>query len=172
VQALETIYVTASFPVERSASVRPGQAAELRIEAITGGAIPCVIEKVNFAADPATRQFSVLIKLPNPNLTIRPGMYATVHIKIREIKGALTIPREALKTGSEGSTVVVVGEDKKGSVRNVKVGMVDGSSAQILEGLKEGDRVVTLSYAPIKDGQELTLAEKGGGAAKGGERKP
>lgn len=161
VQLLDWVYVTASIPVESSSEVREGAVAEVVFDALPGQTFRGPITNVNRVADPQTRQFSIRIRLENPGQTIRPGMFGKVALKTGEpISGAL-VPREALVQTPSGMSVTVVDADGTAHVRTVKVGASDGSRVQILEGVKPGERVVTLSYSPVREGAKVTIGGAG-----------
>ncbi len=97
-----------------------------------------------------------LFDTENPDGTLRPSMTAQVSIVQQNVRHALTVPASALgrKSKKDGSYTVQVdtGKDKP-EARKVKVGLNDGTNVQILEGLKEGEKVV--------------IAEKGAGGQNG-----
>jgi macrolide-specific efflux system membrane fusion protein len=100
-----------------------------------------------------------LFDTENPDGTLRPSMTAQVSVVLQNARHVLTMPSSALgRKGKGGGYTVQVdtGKDKP-EPRKVKVGLNDGTNVQILEGLKEGEKVV--------------IAEKGaGGQSQGGNR--
>jgi macrolide-specific efflux system membrane fusion protein len=85
-----------------------------------------------------------LFDVPNPDHALRPSMTAQVNIVLRDAKGVVTVPASALgETRPDGRTEVrVVGADGGVKLRLVRVGINNGAVAQILKGLKPGERVV------------------------------
>ena len=102
--------------------------------------------------------YNGLFDAPNPDGKLRISMTAQVQIVRADAPGALTIPATALgPRGKDGSyTVRVVGADGQAQPRQVKVGLNNNVSAQVLEGLSEGDKVVIgdAASAPSKNGQQ------------------
>ena len=102
--------------------------------------------------------YNGLFDAPNPDGKLRISMTAQVQIVRADAPGALTIPATALgPRGKDGSyTVRVVGTDGQAQPRQVKVGLNNNVSAQVLEGLSEGDKVVIgdAASAPSKNGQQ------------------
>ena len=102
--------------------------------------------------------YNGLFDAPNPDGKLRISMTAQVQIVRADAPGALTIPATALGArGKDGSyTVRVVGADGQAQPRQVKVGLNNNVSAQVLEGLNEGDKVVIgdAATAPSKNGQQ------------------
>ncbi|HEY8509130.1 MAG TPA: efflux RND transporter periplasmic adaptor subunit [Steroidobacteraceae bacterium] len=83
-------------------------------------------------------------EVPNPDGELRIAMTAQVHIVLAERKGALTIPSAALgPRSSDGShTVTVLDERGRPTARTVTIGINNNVSAEVLSGLREGERVV------------------------------
>lgn len=84
------------------------------------------------------------LDVPNPDHLLRISMTATVHIVRSAARQALTIPAGALgPRGPDGQTQVqVVGPDGRPQPRRVKIGINNSVSAQVLDGLREGEQVV------------------------------
>lgn len=84
------------------------------------------------------------LDVPNPDHLLRISMTATVHIVRNAARNALTIPAGALgPRGQDGQTQVqVVGPDGRPQPRMVKIGINNSVTAQVLDGLREGERVV------------------------------
>lgn len=161
VEFLKWLYVTAAIPVEQSQSVSVGQTATVVFDALPGQTFTGKISKLNPAADPTSRQFTVYVALANPQGAIRPGMYGRLAVVTRRTKADVVVPREAVKTEG-GATVVYTVDQNKVAHRNVvKTGRSDASGIEILSGLKAGDRVIVLSYQPPRDGQKVTSGAGG-----------
>ena len=83
-------------------------------------------------------------EVPNPDGELRISMTAQVYLVLGEAKDALIIPSAALdQKGPNGSyTVLVVGPDGKPAPRQVTIGLNNNATAQVLSGLKAGEKVV------------------------------
>lgn len=88
--------------------------------------------------------YNGLFEVPNPNGELRISMTAQVSIVLGEAKQALTIPSSALgHRDSDGAYVVtVIAENGQPSQRRITVGIDNNVTAQVLEGLVEGEKVV------------------------------
>ena len=83
-------------------------------------------------------------EVPNPDGELRISMTAQVYLVLGDAKDALIIPSAALdQKGPNGSyTVLVVGADGKPAPRQVTIGLNNNATAQVLSGLKAGEKVV------------------------------
>jgi macrolide-specific efflux system membrane fusion protein len=88
--------------------------------------------------------YNALFDVDNADGALRTGMTAQVYIVQASARQALTIPSSAIgKRGRGGAAEVqVVGDNGKIETRNVKIGINTSVTAQVLEGLKEGEKVV------------------------------
>lgn len=160
VQSLDWLYVSCSLPMDDAGKVKTGQEAQVTFDALPERSFTARISQINLAADPQSRQFGILLRLENPRHIVKPGMFGRVSIAITRTEAEVVIPREAVKTDSEGkSTVTVVGKDNKAETREVELGVNDSAGVQILKGVAAGERVVKLSYQPVRDGQEVKTSE-------------
>lgn len=75
-----------------------------------------------------------------------------------ETKSALVLPRGAFFESKDGQHLFVVSEDgKSANARKVGLGRSNRKYVEVLEGLDEGERVVTSSYSGLEDATELSL---------------
>ncbi|MEX2205877.1 MAG: efflux RND transporter periplasmic adaptor subunit [Myxococcota bacterium] len=113
--------------------------------------------------DPDTRTVKVRLELPNEERRLRPGAYGTVKLEI-PLEPELTVPADAvLDTGARQLVFVRVGEGRF-EARAVRLGARARGRVQVLEGLREGDLVVTRAQFLLDSESRLR------GAAAGGER--
>lgn len=168
IQSLNWLYVVGSLPLEESGSVHVGQESELTFDALPGRTFTGQITQVNPAADVQSRQFSIRIRLENPERIVRPGMFARVRVVSKRTAAEVVVPASAVHADPDGSkTVTVVDEESKAHIVNVKTGATEGSDVQILSGVEPGSKVVTFSYQAIKDGQAVKPPGAGKGADEG-----
>ena len=171
VQYLKWLYVTASIPIEQGNQVRLGSPAQIAIDALPGQTFDASVIQVNPSADEQSRQFT--IRIENAKGQLRPGMFAHLHIITGTTRNATVVPRDAVTTNPDGSTVIVVDKDMVAHVTPVVVGSSDTDIIQIRDGVSSGDRVVVLSYSQVKDGAKVREGDAGGGKGKGkGKGKP
>jgi Cu(I)/Ag(I) efflux system membrane fusion protein len=107
----------------------------------------------------ATRTVQLTLDVPNRDHRLRVGMYATVVFEPVVAKDALTVPSEAvIRTGERDLVVVALG-DGRFAPREVVLGPAGNGSVQVLEGLTDGDEVVTSAQFLIDS--ESNLREAG-----------
>jgi multidrug efflux pump subunit AcrA (membrane-fusion protein) len=93
--------------------------------------------------DPATRTVKVRIEVSNPDLQLKPEMFARVTLAGAASAGAaLTVPSEALLSDPGGSAVIVALGGNRFEKRTVESGAEQDGRVRVLSGLRSGERVV------------------------------
>lgn len=101
-------------------------------------------------------KFPVEITIDNPNQNLRAGMYAAAIFNANGVNNVLTIPREAF-VGSISDNQVFVVNDNKAYLRKIQAGVNYGDKVEVLDGLKEGDQVVTSGQINLTDNTAVRI---------------
>jgi RND family efflux transporter MFP subunit len=112
--------------------------------------------RVTFASrviDPVSRSFNVVIKLPAKGI-YRPNMMAVLRIVDYKIDNAITVPINAIQK-SETADYVFIAENGKAKRVNVRTGKISDGKAEILLGLKAGDKVVVSGMQDLNEGEPV-----------------
>ena len=136
-----------------------GDPVDVQIESL-GKTYTEKITRFTDKVDEDTRTMMVEVEVPNPDLEIIPGMYATVVLKANEQPDALAVPIEAVSDGKEAS-VLVVNSNNQVESRPVTLGLETPDKYQILSGLKEGERVMVGNPSHIQPGQKVEVLATG-----------
>ena len=94
------------------------------------------------ASDKKAIYYYGLFDVPNPQHRLRISMSAEVHIVLGERPNALVIPATAIDTIDGKTSVQVVDNQQRVTRREIKVGLNDNVEAEIISGLKVGEKVV------------------------------
>ncbi|RMD97328.1 MAG: efflux RND transporter periplasmic adaptor subunit [Calditrichaeota bacterium] len=108
------------------------------------------ISEISLSANPMTRTFEVTVVVPNPDLLLRSGMFATVTVIYSEKADVLAIPKEAVQFTPEGAFTYVVSSDSLVSRRKIATGVFDGQYYEVLSGLQPGEWVVASGQNKIQ----------------------
>ncbi|VAW79743.1 Cobalt/zinc/cadmium efflux RND transporter, membrane fusion protein, CzcB family [hydrothermal vent metagenome] len=140
---LSSVWLLIDVFERQSDWVKAGQPAEVRLGYLPGRVWKGDVEFVYPTIDQKTRTLQARLLFDNPDETLKPNMYADVRIYAGPKLDVLSIPREALIKASDSQRVVIaLGEGRFRAVP-VVAGMESGEWIEILEGLNEGDKVVT-----------------------------
>ncbi|WP_429295768.1 MdtA/MuxA family multidrug efflux RND transporter periplasmic adaptor subunit [Paraburkholderia atlantica] len=95
-----------------------------------------------------------------------PNQFVNTRLLVDTIKDAVIVPTSAVLNGSQGTFVYIVKPDNTVTVRQVKVGPVDGERTSIQSGLAVGERVVIDGSDRLREGSKITIpAERPRGAS-------
>lgn len=111
---------------------------------------PGKITYVGDVLDPATRTMRLRLELPNPERKLKPEMFATVRIYSKPEHGALTIPEGSVQRDRDRQFVFVQRDPESFEARDVKLGESNGIIVKVLDGLREGEPVVTKGAFVLK----------------------
>lgn len=101
------------------------------------------------------RTFNVEVHLDGSKGQFRPNMIAVLKIADYSSEKAFTVPVSAIQQSGEGSFVFVADDKGYAHRRDIKTGMTYNGVTQVLEGIAEGDRVVTTGYQGILEGDRI-----------------
>jgi len=131
---------------------------------------------VDRAVDVKTGTIRARAEFPNPQKLLRPGMFARIRLSLRSDGGNILVPERALVELQGKSFVWIVGADNKVTQRSVRVAPVRvREHGVVLEGLKEGERVVVEGLQKLREGAPVRpmtaaqIAEAAAQAAKNAE---
>jgi HlyD family secretion protein len=163
VQFIKQVWVSVSAPEEVSTKLHLGQPATIKLDAFAGQTFTGNVIQINPSADPQSRQFMVRVILSNTGNLLKPGMFGRVTFETDRINHSVAVPREAVQQDTFGSYVMLVDKAGKAKRQSVTPGLDDTSFISIEQGVRPGDKVITMSAFPVRDGQ----AVKVGGAKRG-----
>jgi HlyD family secretion protein len=116
------------------------------------------ITVVSPALDPNSTTVEIWVRIKNADQLLKPGTSVQVSMLAQSIPDALVIPGTALLTAQDGVTSVMqVSADDHANQKAVKVGIHQGDSVQIVEGLQAGDRVVASGAYGLPDKSKIKV---------------
>ena len=147
---LSTIWVTAAVNQQDLSLIHQGAATDV----VTTGSPDQVfhgrVAMIGDTLGPETRTIPVRVVVPNPATKLRPGMFASAHIAEPETREAVFISEDALQNINGMPVVFVTADGMTFQARTVNVGTRSMGKAEIVEGLKPGDRIVVNGAFMVK----------------------
>jgi RND family efflux transporter MFP subunit len=137
---LSRVWIEADLYENEAQSVRVGQTAALETVADPGAKMKGRVAFIYPTLSPETRTLKVRFDFPNPGLRLKPQMYVDVSLDLHAVTGVV-IPDSALIDTGVRQIVFVDAGDGSFEPREVKVGVRGDGKAQILSGVKAGEKV-------------------------------
>jgi len=164
-QQLNPLFVDFYLPQQILSQISVGQPVTIDIDAFPGKDFAGTIVALNSAIDTATRTVQVRAILPNDDLLLRPGMFATVNIGIGLPQNLVTLPQTAITYNPYGDTVYTVAPGKGADGKQeliakqqfVQIGNTRGDQVAVLKGISAGDEVVTAGQLKLRNGSSVVV---------------
>lgn len=144
------------------AKVALGQSVRVKSAAYPGQVFNGRVVFISPRVDTRTRTVKIRVDIENEEHLLKFGMFVTGEIEIATMEEGLYVPENAVQRLEDGNVVFLPGDDgDEFEIREVRTGVRAGGSIEILEGLAEGDRVVSAGSFYLKS--ELLKGEFGDG---------
>jgi len=153
---LDSVWVIAEVFEQQSGWIRQGQDVDMTVSALPGSSWNGKVDYIYPVLDANTRTLRVRVRFDNPENLLKPNMYAQLKIHAATDQKTVYIPREALiRSGQMDRVVLALGDGRYKSIV-VKTGIESDNSVEILEGLQQGDMVVTSAQFLIDSESSIT----------------
>jgi membrane fusion protein (multidrug efflux system) len=171
IEDIAAVFVDFRLPERFQSKVKKGQQAQVDMDALPGRKFTAVIQAIDPLLDANGRSVGVRACIDNRQNQLRPGMFARVNTVFSEREKAVVVPEEAIvPQGGKQFVIKLLDGADKGTEKEtkttqrveVKVGIRRPGKVEILEGLAEGDEVVTAGQQRVqKDGTSVKVVELG-----------
>jgi len=164
-QSLDPIYVDFFVPQQALEDLKLGQTIALTTDSYPDKKYPGKITAIDPKIDPKTRNLHVQATLDNAHDELLPGMFVSLDILTADPKPYLTLPQTAISFNTYGEVVYLLtqmneeGKDPVLTANQIFVTTGDrrGDQVAILEGVKEGDLIVTSGQLKLKNGSRVAM---------------
>ena len=113
---------------------------------------------INNEVDPASGTVRLKATFENKGDRLWPGLSVNTRLLVRTLRAVVAVPEDAIQRGPNELFVFVAKEDGTAEERNVRVGPFTEGLAVIEQGLRPGERVVTLGQSRLQAGTRLEIA--------------
>jgi RND family efflux transporter MFP subunit len=155
----DPLRVYVDVPEDATRAIHPGVEADLHVADYPDRVFHGEVARSAGALDATSRTLRTEIRVSNPDGALLPGAYAEVRLNLVDGAPAILIPANTLIVNSSGTQVALIQSlDGIDSVHflPVKVGRDFGTEVEILQDVKEGDRLVTNPAADLSEGAVVT----------------
>jgi len=143
------------IPAQREGNIR----IELRLGDGTPYPHPGVVDFVAPTVDEARGTVTVRALVPNPEGVLKPGEFVRAVAVFPDVRNAVLVPERAVLDEQGGSFVLLVGADGTVAYRSVRAGPAQGGLRRVLEGLREGERVIVEGVQKARPGDRVVARE-------------
>lgn len=157
VMDLSSVIAKAHIPQDQAAALKVGDNGAMTVPGIDDP-IKGKVTVISPALDPNSTTVEVWFEAKNRNHELKPGTSVHLSLTAQTVKDALVVPATSILTAPDGSTTVMLaGSDGLAHQQGVKVGVRNGDDVQVVEGVKEGDKVVTNGAYGLPDKTKIKI---------------
>jgi RND family efflux transporter MFP subunit len=150
---LDPLRLILPVPESKVPKIHAGDPVQVFVPS-TGQTLSASVARLSGAVASETRTMHVEVDVPNPDLTLAPGMYASATLTLESRKQALSVPVEAVPNVKEGAaSVLVLDKQNKIQERRIGIGIQTPTQIEVTSGLEEGDLVLLGGQGQVQPGQ-------------------
>jgi membrane fusion protein (multidrug efflux system) len=163
IEDVATLRVDFKLPETYVGRLNKGQAVEVTTDALAGEKFRALLDATDPLVDANGRAIAARARLDNAAGKLRPGMFVRVRLLFGERKGVLMLPEQAIVPGGQPAVFKVV--DGKAVLVKIRIGVRRAAQVEVVDGLAEGDVVVTAGQLKLRDGAAVKAIGEGVPAA-------
>ncbi|HEX7344540.1 MAG TPA: efflux RND transporter periplasmic adaptor subunit [bacterium] len=161
---LDSVWIMADGYQSDAGRAEIGMTAAVSLESLPNRIYQGMVEFIDPVLDPNSRTYRIHIHVANPDGELKPDMFAEIEFQ-QTAHEALTMPADAIIPSGRGNMVFVALGDGKFQPRAVKLGVKSDDRVEVLEGLSEGESVVTRANFLVDSESSLRAALEAVGGA-------
>lgn len=162
---LDPVKVEVNIPERYLSQLAVGQTIDFSVAAFPNDRFKGEVYFISPQLDAATRTALIKARIPNPGHKLKGGMFASLALNLQLRDAAIVIPEPALVSNGEMDYVFIVDEKGTAQMRPVKLGLRMAGKAEVISGLKPGDKVVVEGVQKIFPGAPVKPAPEAAAAA-------
>jgi RND family efflux transporter MFP subunit len=150
------LYAEVYFPAKELNRIQIGQPLRITHYSLSNDTLWGEVTQVAPTLNPDTRSFEAAILVNNDKKLLRPGMFVKVETIVARKDSVIVIPRDIILSKRKGKTVFIV--DKGAAFeRVISGGLENADQVEVLEGLKEGDRLVIKGFETLRNRSKVKI---------------
>jgi HlyD family secretion protein len=168
---LSNVVARAHIPQEQAILLKLGDPATIAVPGMDE-TVEGKVTLVSPALDPNSTTVEVWVQAKNEGQRLKPGTSVQLSMLAQTVGNALVVPTSAVLTAPDGSTtVMVVGADGLAHQTKIKTGVKQNDEVQVVEGLKDGEKVVASGAYGLPDKTKVRAqaAKEAAGEKSGGQ---
>lgn len=153
----DKMYVDFNLPEKNISEVKLGQEALVTNYTIVEDTLMGTVSELSPMISSETRTFSGKLLINNPDLKLRPGMFVKSDIITAKKDSVIVIPKNIILTGNRGKYVFIVERNSAAANRQITTGIENKDFVEVLEGLKENDRLIIKGFETLRDNSKVKI---------------
>jgi RND family efflux transporter MFP subunit len=159
VMQIQPVKVMVNIPEMFFPKVKQGMEATIMLDIYPDREFKGKVHLIYPTIEPLTRTFTVEVEIPNPNILIRPGMFARVKFGFGAMERVVVPDLAVIKQTGTNERYVFVVENNTAIRRTIILGQRINDSYEVLSGLNANEMVVTAGQARLLDGTSVEVEQ-------------
>ncbi|MEO5804816.1 MAG: efflux RND transporter periplasmic adaptor subunit [Verrucomicrobiota bacterium] len=157
---VDPVKVEINVPERFISQLKVGQKIQINVASYPDKKFDGEVYFIAEQVDPTTRTAFVKARIPNPELLLKPGMFANLELTLKIREAAIVIPESALSQLIEGggAMIFVVDKNSTAQMRKVKLGVRTAGQVEIVNGVEAGEKVIVEGLQKIGPGMRVKFA--------------
>ncbi|XEQ92615.1 Macrolide export protein MacA [Sporomusa carbonis] len=158
---ISTLLAKATVGEAEIAQLKLGTVVKVKVDALGNQEFTGTITRLSPVAAMPSRTFTAEISIPNQQNILKGGMFARIEVPGQVHAQAVVVPETALVMREDIKTVYVLTDDNRVRQRALKLGYVGDGWAEVLDGVKEGEKIVIAGQNKLRDGASVRVGAPG-----------
>lgn len=150
--------VEVNLPEKYITDVKIDQSVRIMNYTLPNDTLKGNVKELSPAISTETRTFKGIIGVENPELKLRPGMFAKADIVLAKHDSVIVIPKNIIISGQRGKSVFIV-ENGTANEKRITIGFENQNNAEITSGLKKNDRLVIKGFETLKNRSKVKIVK-------------
>ncbi len=164
VEEFPPLWARIFVPERELPQLKVAQKALVRVDTFPEQDFEAAIKMINPTVDATSGTVKVTLEMGRTD-RLRPGMFGTVYIATETRPDAIVVPKKAILRERDENRIFVIIAENVVEKRDVVLGFSEEDRVEILEGIQEGEAVVTVGYEGLADGYAVNIISWEGGEA-------
>jgi membrane fusion protein (multidrug efflux system) len=165
---LDSLISVVHVPEREIDNVRLEQDVKIASDFIRDRELEGWVKRISPVVDPNSGTFKVTVGIDGDGMSLKPGMFVSVHIITATHEKAILVPRDAVVYDGGREYIFLASGDSTATRIELDKGFSNNRFVEVLSGVQKDDRVIIVGQSGIKDGARITIL---GGKASGEEER-
>lgn len=152
------LYMEVNLPEKNLSVLRTGMQVNILNNTLANDTLIGILTEISPAISTDTRTFTGVVKIPNNDLILKPGMFVKADIETERHTNTIVIPKEIVRGRGNNQYVFVV-DKNVARVRRVVTGLANTYFIEVRSGLSSGERLITKGYETLRDNASVKIIQ-------------
>lgn len=151
------MYMEINLPEKNLPDVSVGQKTLITSYTLTEDTLRGTVNELSPMISTETRTFKGTVKIENPQLRLRPGMFVKADIIVAQSDSTIVIPKNIVMSGRRGRYVFIVGGNNTAEQRNITIGLQNQNYVEVIDGLERNDRLIIEGFETLRNRSKVRV---------------